>query len=98
MYEITKPACKIPPKVIYYSYKQEREVNKMTNYTTNFYPRNVSYTRKNVKMYTYKITIDGVTKRVERTKMIDYKKTIAYYKSLGKTIKFEYLGSYWWEE
>lgn len=70
----------------------------MTNYTKGFFPRNTNYTRKGFKIYTYNITIDNETKRIERTKMIDYKKTIAYYKELGKTVKFEYLGSYWWNE
>ena len=70
----------------------------MTGYASGYFPTNTNYTRQGFKIYVYNMTIDNETKRIERTKMIDYKKTIASYREAGKTVRFEYLGSYWWNE
>lgn len=57
------------------------------------------YRRHSFRVYQYSITVDGVTKNIERTSMIDFKATYRnYYKNGAQSVAIKYLGSYTWME
>lgn len=55
--------------------------------------------RSYFKVYQYRVTLDGVSKRIECPRKLNYKVSIATYRAKGYSrISFEYLGSYIWAE